>query len=78
MYLRISCNALWFMYMFNLAGPRAFYARGWRAWTWFVARGGLRVQARTGDLAGGRGRKKVVSVGTTPVAIFNQGIAQST
>jgi len=74
MYLHISCNALWFMYMLNLAGtracPRAFHARGWRARAWFVARGGSRARARARDLAGGRGHKKVVSAGTTPVAIF--------
>jgi hypothetical protein len=62
------------MYILNLAGtracPRAFHARGWRARAWFVARGGSRARARAGDLAYGRGRKKVVSAGTTPVAIF--------
>ena len=73
MYLHISCNALWFMYMLNLAGtracPRAFHARGWRARAWFVARGGSRARAR--DLAGGRVHKKVVSAGITPAAIFS-------
>ena len=75
MYLHISCNALWFMYMLNLAGtracPRAFHARGWRARAWFVARGGSRARVRAGDLAGGHGCKKAVSAGTTPVAIFS-------
>ena len=75
LYLHISCNALWFMYMLNLVGtracPRAFHARGWRARAWFVARGGSRARAWARNLAGEHGRKKVVSVGTTPVAIFS-------
>jgi hypothetical protein len=63
-----------FVYMLNLAGtpvcPRARNARGLRARAWFSARGGWRARARARDLGGGCGRRKLVSAGTMPVAIF--------